>query len=136
MIYRVLADSILVFHVLYIAFVVGGQLLIVIGLMLKWSWVRNFWFRVLHLAAIWIVVLQAWVGVICPLTNWENALRAKAGETIYAGGFIQYWLHRLIFFEAEPWVFGVVYTVFGTLVLLTWFYGAPKRGKRAARNTH
>ena len=129
MIYRILADAILVFHVLYIAFVVGGQLLIVVGLMFKWSWVRNFWFRILHLAAIWIVVLQAWVGVICPLTDWENALRAKAGQTTYTGGFIQYWLHKLIFFEAEPWVFGVVYTAFGTLVLLTWFYGAPTRRK-------
>lgn len=134
MIYRVLADAILVFHVIYIAFVVGGQLLIVIGLMLKWTWVRNFWFRILHLSAIWIVVLQAWVGVICPLTDWENALRAKAGETTYTGGFIQYWLHKLIFFEAEPWVFGVVYTVFGTLVLLTWFYGAPTRRKPVSDN--
>lgn len=136
MIYRVLADAILVFHVIYIAFVIGGQLLIVIGLMLKWRWVRNFWFRILHLAAIWVVVFQAWVGVICPLTDWENALRAKAGETTYTGGFIQYWLHRLIFFEAEPWVFGLVYTVFGTLVLLTWFYGPPRRKRPAAGNNH
>jgi hypothetical protein len=136
MIYRVLADAILVFHVLYIAFVVGGQLLIVIGLLLKWTWVRNFWFRILHLAAIWVVVLQAWVGVICPLTDWENALRVKAGQTTYTGGFIQYWLHKLIFFEADPWVFGLVYTVFGTLVLLTWFYGPPQRRKPAANNDH
>ncbi len=123
----ILADLILVFHFLFIIFVVGGQLLIIFGLVFKWPWVRNYWFRILHLAAIWFVVVQAWVGEICPLTSWENTLRARAGEATYAGGFIQHWLHKVIFFQAEPWVFGLVYTLFGLLVLLTWVYGKPIR---------
>ncbi len=47
-----LADAIVIIHALFVAFVVFGMAAIVVGLVLRWGWVRNFWFRVLHLAAI------------------------------------------------------------------------------------
>ena len=79
--------------------------MIIAGLVRGWRWVRNPWFRFIHLGAIGIVVIQAWLNVICPLTIWENNLREKAGEATYAGSFIQHWLHKLIFYQAEAWVF-------------------------------
>jgi polyferredoxin len=121
-----LADAVLVVHASFVAFVVVGQTLVLAGLGLGWAWVRNRAFRLAHLAAIGVVVAQAWVGVLCPLTILENALRERAGESGYAGSFIQHWLHRLIFYDAEGWVFTTVYTVFGLLVALTWRYGAPQ----------
>jgi hypothetical protein len=121
----VLADAVLVIHALFVAFVVFGQLLILAGLWQRWAWVRNFRFRLAHLAAIGIVALQAWLGVLCPLTIVENALRRRAGEAAYAGSFIQHWLHRVIFYDAEGWVFTVVYTAFAGIVALTWHYGRP-----------
>ncbi len=124
-----LADLVLVIHALFVAFVVIGQLLILVGLWRRWAWVRNRVFRLAHLAAIGVVVLQAWVGVLCPLTILENELRGRAGEEGYSGSFIQHWLHRLIFYEAEGWVFTVVYTAFAALVALTWRFGRP-RGRR------
>jgi hypothetical protein len=125
--YGLLADAILIVHALFVAFVVLGLVLILLGLWRGWPWVRNFWFRLAHLVAIGIVVLQAWAGVLCPLTVWENALRERAGEAAYAGSFIQHWLHRLLFWQAEPWVFTAVYTVFGVAVALTWIIGRPGR---------
>ena len=125
--YLLAADTILVFHVLFIGFVIIGLLLILPGLALKWHWVRNFYFRVIHLAAIVIVVFQSWVGVICPLTIWENQLRLKAGQETDGGAFIQHWLHQLIFFQAEPWVFALAYTLFGGLVGLVWWLGPPHK---------
>ena len=125
------ADAVLVVHALFIVFVVGGQLLIVAGLVLGWGWVRNRAFRLAHLAAIAIVVLQAWLGVLCPLTVFENALRESAGETGYGRSFIEYWLHRVIFYEAEPWVFTVIYTVFGAVVAATWYFGRPRMRYRS-----
>ena len=125
--YGIAADAVLVTHMLFVAFVVAGQALILAGLARGWRWVRNFRFRIAHLAAIGIVVAQAWLGVLCPLTVLENSLRRRAGEAAYAESFIGYWLHRVIFYDAEPWVFTAVYTVFAAVVVLTWTYGRPLR---------
>ena len=50
------ADIILLLHVLFVAFVVIGLLLIFIGKIRYWLWIRNPWFRLIHLAAIAVVV--------------------------------------------------------------------------------
>ena len=65
------ADAVLLLHTLFVAFVVFGLMLIVAGGALSWTWVRNRTFRIIHLFAIGIVVLQAWLGMICPLTTIE-----------------------------------------------------------------
>ena len=124
---RLLADLILLLHFAFILFVVVGQLLISIGLWRHWQWVRNFTFRILHLLAIGYVVAEAWLGVSCPLTVWENQLRRAAGEQGYGDGFIAYWLHALIFYEAPPWVFTLIYTLFFLLVVASWIRGRPRR---------
>jgi len=124
--YSLLADALLVTHVLFVAFVVLGLILIFVGKFLSWPWVRNPWFRATHLLGIGVVVVQAWFGVICPLTIWEMDLRSKAGETVYEGSFITYWLNELLYYQAPPWVFVVCYTVFGGLVLASWFLVRPR----------
>lgn len=121
-----LADSILVVHVLFVCFVVFGLVAVYLGYVLNWLWVRNLRFRLLHLAAISLVVLQSWLGVICPLTIWEMALRKQAGAETYAGSFIQHWLHQLLYYTAPEWVFIVLYSVFGLLVLVSWLLVRPK----------
>tara|TARA_R110001599_G_scaffold124184_2_gene296722 strand:+ start:401 stop:757 length:357 start_codon:yes stop_codon:yes gene_type:complete len=113
--------------VLFVAFVVVGLLAVYAGYFLNWRWVRNRVFRIVHLCAIGYVVIQAWLGVVCPLTTWEMALRAEAGATTYSGSFIQYWLHSVLSFELPPWVFVVVYTLFGSLVLASWLVVKPHR---------
>lgn len=121
-----LADAILIVHVLFVLFVVIGLLAIFAGHFFHWQWVRHRLFRILHLAAIVIVVVQSWLGLICPLTTWEMALRAQAGAETYAGSFIQFWLHRLLYFSAPEWVFIVLYTGFGCLVAVSWYVVRPK----------
>jgi hypothetical protein len=128
--YAALADVILIVHALFVAFVVFGLVAIVMGHWLGWAWVRNLRFRIAHLVAIGIVVAQAWAGVLCPLTIWESALRRAAGQSGYAGSFIQHWLHRILFYQAEDWVFTVVYTLFGAAVVASWFVARPSpRGR-------
>jgi len=124
--YSLVADAILVTHVLFVAFVIFSLILIFAGKLLSWQWVRNPWFRVTHLLGISIVVLQSWFGVICPLTIWETDLRSKAGETIYEGSFVTHWLHELLYYHAPSWVFVVCYTAFGGLVLASWFLVRPR----------
>ncbi len=79
--YRLLADVILVVHFTFVAFVVLGLLAVWTGRFLRWSWVRNFWFRLAHLLAIGIVAAESLGGIVCPLTTWEARLRELAGVT-------------------------------------------------------
>jgi hypothetical protein len=128
--YRLAADLVLIVHTSFIAFVIFGLVVVLVGWWLGWSWVRNAWFRAAHLLAIGYVIWEAWTGRACPLTEWENALRIKGGQEPYGqAGCIAHWLHRVIFFDAEPWVFTTCYTLFGLLVLAT-FVLAPLRLRR------
>ena len=124
--YRLIADTILVVHVLFVIFVVGGLLLVYLGRILQWQWVRNRCLRIVHLLAVAVVVVQSWFGMICPLTTWEMTLRAKAGDSVYQGSFISHWMQRLLYYEAPFWLFVVAYTVFGVLVLASWFVVEPR----------
>ena len=122
-----LADALLVTHVLFVSFVVIGLVMILAVTIENWSWVRNPWFRLAHLAAIGIVTVQSWFGVICPLTTWEMALRARAGDTTYPGSFIAHWLETILYYEAPAWVFAICYTVFATVVVISWVWVRPRR---------
>jgi len=129
--YRQLADAVLVLHALFVAFVVLGLLLVVVGGVLRWNWIRNPWFRLVHLTGIAVVVAQAWLGAVCPLTTLEMWLRQRAGAATYEGGFIQHWLWRLLYYSAPEWVFIAAYSLFGLLVLVAWYRFPPVRGSGA-----
>ncbi len=124
---RFLANSVLLLHAAVVLFVVGGLVLVVVGnsANLGWAWVNSRWFRLAHGAAIAVVVLQAWAGIACPLTTLESWLRVQADGvqlgSAYRSGFIEHWLHRLIFFSAPPWVFTAAYSAFGLAVVAAWW---------------
>ena len=125
--YLSFADAILFIHAVFVVFVVLGLLLICAGGLRNWSWVRNLWFRLVHLLSVGIVVLQSWLGMLCPLTVWEVALREKAGDVVYTGSFVAHWLESLLYYRAPDWVFVVVYTAFGMFVIASWFFVRPHR---------
>jgi hypothetical protein len=130
MFFKLAADFVVLLHAAYVAFIVVGQLAILIGILFKRAWVRNAWFRWLHLGAIAIVVAESLLGIVCPLTTLESRLRALGGQTTYEGDFIGHWVHNLLFYDAPPWVFTLVYTAFGTLVLATFLIAPPKNNAR------
>ena len=99
-----LADIVLVLHFVFVLFVVGSLPLIWIGAALGWPWVRNFTFRVAHLAAICIVATESLIGMICPLTIWEDVLR-NAGQP--EAGFVQRWVSRLLYYDFPESVFTI-----------------------------
>ena len=124
--WQLLADAVLVLHVGVVLFVVVGLLLVLIGNARGWRWVNRWWFRIAHLAAIAVVVLQSWFGLVCPLTTLEMWLRVQAGASVYADGFIQHWLSRALYWNVPAWVFGLAYTVFGLVVVLSWVRYPPR----------
>lgn len=101
LVYRLAADLLLLVHVAWVLFIVLGLLLIYAGHWRNWRWVYNPWFRLLHLLAILIVTFQAWLGLLCPLTTWEMALRDQGGDAVYQGSFIAHWLGRLITYQPD-----------------------------------
>ena len=129
-VYRLLADLIVVFHFAYVTFVIAGLAAILLGGWRKWGWVRNFWFRIIHFLMIAVVVVESLGGIVCPLTDWEDALREKAGETVEQGSFIGRMVHRLMFFHCPPGVLTICYCAFGLAVLATLFLIPPRWPKR------
>lgn len=87
MVYRFLADLILVLHFCYVLFAIFGGLLV---LRRRWMWK-------LHLPAlIWGFLVQYFVW-ICPLTNWENYFRELSGQAGYESGFIEYFISAILY---------------------------------------
>ncbi|MFC0679653.1 DUF2784 domain-containing protein [Lysobacter korlensis] len=128
-----LADAVLVLHVGIVIFVVLGAVLIAIGGARGWQWVRDLRWRLAHLLLMGFIATQAWLGALCPLTVWEQALRRHAGQAVYAESFIEHWLSRLIFFEAPWWAFVAAYSAFAILVLLGWIKVPPRNWREYAR---
>lgn len=124
--YRALADTVLLLHLALVVFVVGGLAAVIVGNLAAWQWVNKLWFRVLHVVAIGVVVLQAWLGQTCPLTTLESWLRLQAGGTAYQAGFIEHWIQSVLFYEAPTWVFTAVYSVFALVVLASWWWFPPR----------
>lgn len=121
---------VLAVHVLFVVFVVLGLILILVGAVRGWGWIRSPLFRWLHLLGIGVVVLQAWLGQRCPLTGLEMALRARAGEATYPGAFVAHWLERMLYYDLPGWVFILAYTLFDMLVLAAWCLVPPRRRSR------
>jgi polyferredoxin len=125
--YRFLADLVLCVHAAVVVFVVGGLVLLVAGNLRGWRFVNDWWFRLAHLAAIAVVVAQAWLGIVCPLTMLESWLRARAGEAFYEASFVEYWVQRVLYYDASAWVFTAGYTLFGLAVVASWWRFPPRR---------
>jgi hypothetical protein len=85
--------------------------------------VRNFRFRVAHLAASLFVMAESLFGMACPLTEWEDFLR-KAGSG--GASFMQRWIGRLIFYDLPEWVFTLAYVLFSLAVLATFRLVRPQ----------
>lgn len=84
---RLLADGLVALHFAFIVFVLFGGLLV-----LRWrGW------SALHLPAVAWAAFVEFTATTCPLTPWENALRQRAGEAGYNGGFVEHYVLPVIY---------------------------------------
>ncbi len=119
-------------HFAVVLFVVLGLPAIVVGNALGWGWVNRRGWRIAHLVAIGVVVVQAWLGQYCGLTVLESWLREQAGQVGYERSFVQHWVQRVMYVDAPMWLFSVVYTAFGALVAWAWWRWPPGRAHSRA----
>jgi hypothetical protein len=98
--YGLLADLVVLAHVLYVAYVILGQVAIIVAAAARWEWGRNRWFRLTHLLAIAYVVYEQFMGLQCPLSKWEYQLRELAGQPFDGSAtFLGRLLHNLLFID-------------------------------------
>ncbi len=116
-----LADLVFLLHAGVVLFNVGGLLIIAIGGCLGWVWVLHRAFRITHVALMAFVTAEAIFGMTCPLTLLEDWLRGVAIEP----RFVQRWVSALIYWNAPPWVFTLLYAVFLFAVIAAWFVWPP-----------
>ena len=110
-----LADLVLVVHFGFAAFIVAGLALIWLGALWGWRWIGNRTFRLAHLAAILFVALETLLGMACPLTVLEDALRGVSSDSTFIGRWVATWLY----YELPSWVFTTAYVLFAAAVILT-----------------
>lgn len=117
------ATSIFALHLVIIAFNVAGCILVPLGALLGWRWVREFWWRAAHLASLAIVALQALFERPCFLTIWQ----AKLANTDRVQPLIATWIDRLIYLPLPLWVFAAAYLAVFAYVVALWVWVRPHR---------
>lgn len=110
MLLRLAADALVLLHLAFILFVLGGGLLLL-------RWPRLAW---LHLPAVAWGATVEFFHLLCPLTPWENQLRRAAGQAGYDGGFVEHYLIPLIYpagltAQLQLWLGAVVLLVNGAV---------------------
>ncbi len=134
--YLLAADVILLIHFLFVAFVVLGFIFIWIGYFTKQKFARNAKFRICHILVMGIVLCESLIGMICPLTEWENYLRVRRGQDqVYETSFMKEWLHKIMFFDFSELTFVIVYALFFAVILLTFRVIFPDFKKPAKRQS-
>jgi len=125
-----LADIIAIIHLGYVIYVILGFILIVVGIICRWKWIRNLPFRITHLLAIVGVACEALLGVDCPLTVLEFKLRYALNLSEEKVSFIGSLVDSLLYYNAPGWLFTIIYAAFAIVVVITFIIAPPTRKGR------
>jgi len=132
-VYSALADAVLAFHLGVVLFNCFGLVAIPLGAWRGWAFVRVFWWRALHVAILALVAVQAVLGQVCVLTDWQAALLRRAGESASDAPLIARLVNWLLFWPLPLWVFAILYVAVCLLVLFLWWRVPPRWPSRTLR---
>ena len=111
MLFKILADLVVLVHFLWILFLVFGAL---------WG-VKNKAIKITHLSGLFFAILIQVFDWYCPLTHFEFWLRSRHNPSIaYAGSFIIHYMERLVYLEISQT--GVLVATIGLVIFNSWFY--------------
>ncbi len=124
MIYKFTADVIVLFHFLWIIFMIIGFITTLCGFI----WKKNFEFfifRTLHLFGILYVSFLIILGKYCPLTVMENALRSQYDPNmVYPGSFIIHYVELLVY-PNVPSAYIIIPTIFISVFSIVMYIVKP-----------
>jgi hypothetical protein len=101
----------------------------------RWPRFDSWGMRAFHGGIVVFVIAQTFLDQVCPLTTLEVSLRIQASGSAYEGSFIEYWIRRLLYYEAPGWVFTAAYSAFGVLVAVIWWRSPPRDAGDSAGQT-
>ena len=126
MIYHLLADLVLVIHLLFVFFVMLGGLLVLRRRIFAW----------IHIPAVFWAALIEFSGWICPLTPLENHLRIRGGSSGYATGFVEHYIIPLLYpsqLTRKLQIFLGLLVVTVNLVIYLWVWHTRGRTRKKNR---
>lgn len=118
MVYRVLADAVVVVHFAFILFVAVGALL-------AWRWPMLAW---AHLPALAWGVGTVTIGFPCPLTSLEKALDRRTGD-VYDGGFVDQYVEDVVY----PGEYSSILRALAGAVVVIGYIGLRRRRARGTQ---
>lgn len=125
MLYKILADTIVVVHFAWILFMLWGFILTVRGFFKK-EFFHRWLFRTLHLFGIAYVSLLAIMGKYCPLTLWENVLRAKYDPALtYPGSFMIHYFEKLVYPDVNSLIIRIPTTFIAIFTVIVFIIRPP-----------
>lgn len=120
------ANLVAVVHIAYFLFIVGGMVAIVGSLRRHIPWVRNPWFRIAHIAAIYIVLFEEATGFPCPLNVLQWTFREPVTGANEASSGVGGVLDYLLYHTISPLALDIMYWSFGALVLVMLLLVPPR----------
>ena len=130
MVYKILADIIVAIHFVWILFMLIGFVLTVRGFFRK-GFFDRWLFRTLHLAGIAYVSLLAMMRKYCPLTLWENVLRAKYDPSLtYPGSCMLHYAEKLVYPDINPLIIRIPTTFIAVFTVVVFIIRPPERVRK------
>ncbi len=120
-IYALLSDVVVVVHFLYALTIIVGLVLIYAGKFLKWRFVKNPVFRLIHLTMIMIVAFESIFHIECPLTYIEYKLLSLAKIHHQNTPFIAGFINKILFWNLPNEFFDMLYVAIAIVILLSFF---------------
>jgi len=124
---RTAALAVLYFHFAVVAFNVFWLLAVPIGSLLGWRFVRNYMWRIAHIAALILVAAQAVAGRLCFLTIVQEYLQGRAGAEMGTPSLLTRIVSRAIYWPLPDWAFAPLYVLALVFAALLWRFVPPRR---------
>lgn len=129
MIYKIFADLIVTLHFVWVLFMLFGFIITLFAFFRK-EFFDKWLFRTIHALGIIFVSILAVLGQYCPLTLWENILRARYDPSlVYAGSCIIHYVHKLLYPDISPLIIRGVTTFISLSTIVIYIIKPPAKIK-------
>ncbi len=125
--FQAAALAVLYFHFAVVVFNVFWLVIVPIGAWQEWPFVRNYWWRAVHLLALALVAVQAVAGRLCFLTTIQDYLQTRAGGSIQPSSLLTRLVERAVFWPLPDWIFAPLYLLALTWAAILWITVPPVR---------
>ena len=115
------SEIILLLHLLIFLFITFSFILIPIGYFQKWEWVKNKYYRSIHLILMGIVSIETILGFMCPLTILENYFR----DDIKVDNKLTEIAHQILYWDLPNYQFIILYILSFSYLIFLWFFFKP-----------